>query len=100
MRIITLVRRFVEAVGRLGGGVAFAARPAHMHTARIIRLSRPVTHRTGRRPVVRWRVNPASGRLECRWIIADEMPVRGPDSSFFERFGAILAERQRDRDWN
>ena len=41
------------------------------------RASHPSAPRRG--PTARWRTNPVSGRLECRWIIADvSAPCRDP----------------------
>lgn len=67
----------------------------------VIRI--PALRQDVSRPVIRWRMNPTSGRLECRWTVAGASKVDGAsqvdgaDSSFFERFGAILADRAQAR---
>lgn len=54
---------------RAGALPAVPARSAH-----IVRFQRKAKPLDPFRPVVRWRVNPATGRLECRWTVIANAP--------------------------
>ncbi|PLP57894.1 hypothetical protein CYK37_16860 [Mesorhizobium loti] len=69
--------------------------PAIEKAVPVIRMPRQVVSR----PIVRWRMNPVTGRLECRWTIAGNRPGDGPEPSGIERLGAILALRENARPW-
>ncbi len=43
-------------------------------SAQIVRFQRKSKPLDPFRPVVRWRVNPATGRLECRWTVIANAP--------------------------
>jgi len=51
---------------------ALPAVPAR--SAQIVRFQRKAKPHDPFRPVVRWRVNPATGRLECRWTVIANAP--------------------------
>jgi hypothetical protein len=97
MKITIFAHRWIRALARLCGGAAFAPRYLHRQTARVIQLP-TAARRAARGPVIRWRMNPVSGRLECRWTVVGNPP--DAEASHFERFGAILAIRQRGRAWD
>lgn len=92
MKIVAFVNRCLRAF------VGPWDRPGHQpHPAienPVIRLPR----QTVAKPIVRWRTNPVSGRLECRWTVTGTQP--GPEASSLERFGAILAFRENARLWH
>ena len=100
MKITIFAHRCIRAIARLCGGVGYAAHPAHRQTAEIIRLPAAPTRRVARGPVIRWRTTPVSGRLECRWTVVTNAPVDSAETSRFERFGAILDDRQRAHAWD
>lgn len=99
MKIAIFAHRCIRAIARLCGASAHAPHPVHNQNAEIIRLPARSTRCAARGPVIRWRTNPVSGRLECRWTVVANAPVDGNETSRFERFGNILADRERARAW-
>jgi hypothetical protein len=97
MKFAIQVHGWVRAAARLCGGGAIEPCATRAQTAKVIRLSGPVVPRSGRGPVLRWSLNPVSGRLECRWMGAGESVADRSGSSRFERFGIIHAIHQRAR---
>jgi hypothetical protein len=92
MKIIAFGHRCLRALIGPWGRLALHAHPAA--DAPVIRIPRQAASK----PIVRWRMNPVSGRLECRWTVNRPMDDAGP--SGFERFGAILAFRENARPWS
>ncbi|QAZ45235.1 hypothetical protein C1M53_22165 [Mesorhizobium sp. Pch-S] len=92
MKIIAFAHRCLRALIGPWGRLALHAHPAA--DAPVIRIPR----HTASKPIVRWRMNPVSGRLECRWTV--NQPTDGSEPSGFERFGAILALRENARPWS
>ena len=45
------------------------------------------------RPRAHWHVNPATGRIECRWCVEDDLP----GDTRWEQFGLILGVYQMNR---
>lgn len=99
MKITIFAHRCIRAIARLCGASAYAHHPVYNQSAKIIRLPARSIRRVARGPVIRWRTNPVSGRLECRWTVVANVPVDSSETSRFERFGSILADRERARAW-
>lgn len=95
MKIVTFAHRCLRELfgpsGRLGHRPHLAVEKA----VPVIRMPRQAVSK----PIVRWRMNPVSGRLECRWTIAGNQPGDGIEPSGLERLGAILALRENARPW-
>lgn len=93
----TFANRCLRAlVGRWGFGLH--RHPAIETAFPVIRM--PIHRHAVPKPTVRWRMNPVSGRLECRWTVAGHQAADGTELSGFESIGAILALRQNARPWN
>lgn len=45
------------------------------------------------RPHAHWHVNPATGRIECRWCVEDDLS----GDTYWRQFGLILAIYQMNR---
>ena len=92
MKIVTFVNRCLRAL--IGPWDRHQPHPA---------IENPIIHlprQAVAKPIVRWRMNPVSGRLECRWTVAGNQPADDPEASGLERFGAILAFRENARLWH
>ncbi len=91
MKIVTFAHRCLRALVGPWGRLAHQSQTAI--EIPVIRIPRQAVSK----PIVRWRMNPVSGRLECRWTV--NQATDGAEPSGFERFGAVLAFRENARPW-
>ncbi|CAM5320164.1 hypothetical protein MAUB1S_05561 [Mycolicibacterium aubagnense] len=96
MKIITFAHRCLRALIGPWGRLARQSHPAIETAVPVIRMPRQAVSK----PIVRWRMNPVSGRLECRWTVTGNQSADGVEPSGFERLGAILSLRENARSWN
>lgn len=86
MKIAIFARRCMSALAGMRRNTVRAPRVMRTQITPTIR----VVSRSGRGPVVRWRVSPVTGRLELCLVELGDWPGN-PSGLFFERLGAILA---------
>jgi hypothetical protein len=95
MKIAIFARRGIGVLASLRNKSTSAPRLVRTQITPTIRVVGSVD-RAGHGPVVRWRVSPATGRLELHLLDNGDF-IRTGTGSFFERLGAVLAIYQRSR---